>query len=380
MATAGMSAFGGTQTFINIQYMLYEGNWWFQCNDVWMGYYPSSLFSVPGLGNQAQWVAFWGEVYSSDSNPDVTKTQMGSGGFAEAGDQWACSMPYLEYQSDTSGTMANLDGSYSAEDSELYDIAVDPESYIYVGGPGDGPIYRGLVISDNQEDGYSLDSYGYVHEVGNAAFPAPLAVWTWNIARAIVLRADGQSGYVLDGWGGIHPWGDAPDPVNVTAYWPNWDIARAIVLRADGQSGYVLDGWGGIHPWGDAPAPVNVTAYWPNWDIARAMVLRADGQSGYVLDGWGGIHPWGNAPAPVNVTGYWPNWDIARAMVLRADGQSGYVLDGWGGIHPWGNAPDVVSTYYTPGQDLATSIALTPDGTQGCVLDRAGGVHPFTIT
>jgi hypothetical protein len=75
---------GGSQTVVSIKYQLYQNNWWFQVQGIWIGYYPGSLFegnrSVFGtLANLAEWIAFGGEVQSNRSNPTSTTTQMGSG-------------------------------------------------------------------------------------------------------------------------------------------------------------------------------------------------------------------------------------------------------------------------------------------------------------
>ena len=143
----GMSTLGGNQTIITIKYQLYESNWWFQVQVKWLGYYPASLFMgnqsvFSTLGDHASWVAFWGEVYSSNSNTNTTWTQMGSGQFAEAGWDYAAFESNLRYQSDRSGGMTDLNGTGSAENSALYDYQLHMKSggsqgsYLLLGGPG----------------------------------------------------------------------------------------------------------------------------------------------------------------------------------------------------------------------------------------------------
>jgi hypothetical protein len=404
-------------TSMQIQYQLIGGQWLLLVNGTTIGSYPANLFTGnqgPGLslGDHADWVAFYGEVYSSLSNPNLTNTQMGSGCFADQGLFYAALAGYLS-TIDKTGAFIDLVGTTQAEAPAMYDIIAYPYpgwtddlgagsgSAFYAGGPGAGPIFRSLVLNDNYGNGYALDGYGDIVNVGPNLLGGLFSMVntisflpSWNICRGIVEQSlETGCGYVLDGYGGVHPYGpaasDVPAGTNCT-YW-SWDIARAIVLIQGGidagESGYVLDGWGAIHPWWGQGAPVpptvNLTAYWPGWDIFRSFVICDDWAGGYVLDGWGGIHAWGTAPPP-NLTNaaYWQGWDIARGIALLPNGSSGYVLDGWGGIHPWGSPfPQNVTnySYYTPGQDTATSIALTPNGTQGSVLDNVGGVHPFTI-
>ena len=74
-----MSTPGGQQWELFIKYQLYQGNWWLNVSGEWIGYYPSSLFSDPGLQNQASLIDFYGEIVDSASHLDATKTQMGTG-------------------------------------------------------------------------------------------------------------------------------------------------------------------------------------------------------------------------------------------------------------------------------------------------------------
>jgi Neprosin len=142
----GSSTYGGNQDIITIKFQLYQGNWWFQAQGIWMGYYPASLFGGgPGgaaLGDHAEWVAFWGEVYSSLADPSQTTTWMGSGNFAEDGWTWSAYQSNTRIQIDGNGTMADSDGSPSAENPAMYDIQSNMvsgsswASYFWFGGPG----------------------------------------------------------------------------------------------------------------------------------------------------------------------------------------------------------------------------------------------------
>lgn len=141
---------GGAQYGFGYKYLLYENNWWFFVHGAgagqFIGYYPSWLFfGAPGdsefstLGAVAEWVGFWGEVYSSLSNPNDSTTQMGSGRKAEAGWSHACFQKNLRIT--PSAKEVNFNGAPSAEDPAKYDIQNHMNSggsfgsYFYAGGP-----------------------------------------------------------------------------------------------------------------------------------------------------------------------------------------------------------------------------------------------------
>jgi len=144
----GTSTYGGNQDVITIKFQLWQGNWWFQAQGIWMGYYPASLFTGgqggAALGDHAEWVAFWGEVYSSLADPTQTTTYMGSGNFAESGWTWSAYESNTQIQTDGNGTMADSNGSQSAENTAMYDIQSQMQSgsswasYFWFGGPGKG--------------------------------------------------------------------------------------------------------------------------------------------------------------------------------------------------------------------------------------------------
>jgi hypothetical protein len=147
IAINGTSVDGGQQLEVSLKYQLWQRNWWFQVQGIWLGYYPASLFDVtgyppPGLSDHADWAGFWGEVNSTLSDPTKTKDQMGSGQFGEAGWQHACYQHNAQVQIDTLGTMADLNGAASAEDSRYYDIVQTMRSgtnwgsYFFAGGAG----------------------------------------------------------------------------------------------------------------------------------------------------------------------------------------------------------------------------------------------------
>jgi hypothetical protein len=159
----GLSAFGGVQEVITIKFQLWQGNWWFQVNGVWLGYYPATLFQGSAatdttLGDHGSWVGFWGEVYSWLDDPTRTTTDMGSGNFAEAGWQWSAFQSNTLVQSSRQGTLVDSNGVPSVEDSTYYDIETHMNSgsswgsYFWFGGPGSrgrrrrGPQVTGEVV------------------------------------------------------------------------------------------------------------------------------------------------------------------------------------------------------------------------------------------
>ena len=144
----GLSAPGGAQAVLSIKYQLWQSNWWFAVLGRWIGYYPALLFmgydSLFGtLANQAEWVGFWGEVYTALSDPYTTHTQMGSGDRAEAGYTYACFQRNLRNQTDPAGGMTDHDGTANADDSPMYDIQATEVSdtnwgsYFFGGGSGE---------------------------------------------------------------------------------------------------------------------------------------------------------------------------------------------------------------------------------------------------
>jgi Neprosin len=148
----GSSVQGGEQLEIAVKYQLYQGNWWFGVNNnesgpwIWIGYYPASLFNG-GLGNQVDWVAFGGEVYTALANPCSTQDQMGSGRHAVVGWSHAAYQRNLRNQSSPSGAMVNFNGvpevDAAANNCPLNEFTIQCfmdsgsswGSYQYYGGP-----------------------------------------------------------------------------------------------------------------------------------------------------------------------------------------------------------------------------------------------------
>lgn len=147
-----VSTFGGGQYGLAIGYAVIDNNWWFWVQTTasglgeWIGYYPSWLFyGAPGeslfstLGDHAEWVSFWGEVYSNLANPNNTTTQMGSGHKAEAGWTKACFQKNLHLVMKPDSDLINQSGSPAAEDPAKYDI----KSFMNSGGGWGSYFYAG---------------------------------------------------------------------------------------------------------------------------------------------------------------------------------------------------------------------------------------------
>jgi Neprosin len=118
-----VSTFGGTQYIMSLKWQLWQGNWWLRCNGRWIGYYPASLFSTSGLRNEAEKVAWYGEIVDSGSHAGTTRTDMGNGHWPYEGWQHCAYMSNLAYQSGTGGSMSRYDpGSVYATHPKCYGI------------------------------------------------------------------------------------------------------------------------------------------------------------------------------------------------------------------------------------------------------------------
>src|SRR6202051_2889729 len=79
------SVTGGSQRVLFIKYRLWQGNWWFRVGNEWIGFYPASLFSEAGLRDKADAIFFYGEVADSTAHLGKSRTDMGSGRWANEG-------------------------------------------------------------------------------------------------------------------------------------------------------------------------------------------------------------------------------------------------------------------------------------------------------
>jgi hypothetical protein len=118
------------------------GDWWVSYDGVWVGYYPYTEFSSPGLRDGGWLFDAGGEIHNVFPSGRHTKTDMGSGYQPSAGWQYAAYMRMIRYV-DTSNTwviptytgiVRDDADCYNAE--AYYNGGPGWESYIYLGGEG----------------------------------------------------------------------------------------------------------------------------------------------------------------------------------------------------------------------------------------------------
>jgi hypothetical protein len=127
---------GGNQREFQVQYFLYQGNWWLFFGDAPVGYYPGSLWSDAGLALGASSIEYGGETDGTTS-----WSPMGSGAFAEAGEGQAAYQRSIYYfDSATTAKMAHL--KKHERSPSCYTLVLTNQSagtdgtYFYFGGPG----------------------------------------------------------------------------------------------------------------------------------------------------------------------------------------------------------------------------------------------------
>ncbi|CZR65436.1 uncharacterized protein PAC_15336 [Phialocephala subalpina] len=141
---------GGDQYELEIQYLLYQGNWWLWVLDRWIGYYPATLFSngISGttLATGSDVIYYYGEIYQSEG--PLTTTDMGSGEFAQTGFGKSAYIHNMVY-TDTGGNSQDYTAGFGDSDSSRYNHAnvvssgTTWGSYVYLGGPGAGGVVGG---------------------------------------------------------------------------------------------------------------------------------------------------------------------------------------------------------------------------------------------
>jgi hypothetical protein len=98
------------------------------------------MFST--LGDHAESIAFYGEIYDSNEVPGKTRSDMDSGYWPEYGWQWAAYQRNLKVQTDRAGGLSNYDGAGWASDPDMYGLEAHMnsgsnwESFFWLGGPG----------------------------------------------------------------------------------------------------------------------------------------------------------------------------------------------------------------------------------------------------
>jgi hypothetical protein len=146
-----VSTVGGNQYDIKLMFLRDAGgshDWWLKVNDVWIGYYPNSLFNSQGIANYSNVIDYGGEVVNFATGGLHTTTQMGSGRFPKEGWQYAAfirSLKYLDlnnYLQDSIPLTKNTHDTNDVDNSNYYDLSLysstDPNwlQYFYFGGPG----------------------------------------------------------------------------------------------------------------------------------------------------------------------------------------------------------------------------------------------------
>lgn len=85
----GISQIGGPANWWSpVEILLFQSNWWLRHNGNWLGFYAGSMFDQ--IDDQACRVSWYGEVYdNTETTPNWTPTNMGSGRFAADGNLFA---------------------------------------------------------------------------------------------------------------------------------------------------------------------------------------------------------------------------------------------------------------------------------------------------
>jgi hypothetical protein len=139
------SVTGGSQRVLFIKYRLWQGNWWFRVGNEWIGFYPASLFSEAGLRDKADAIFFYGEVADSTAHLGKSRTDMGSGRWANERWPFAGYAHNLRVQDQASGHLVDYDtttGWENESDPSLYTLETHIKSgtswgsYFWFGGPG----------------------------------------------------------------------------------------------------------------------------------------------------------------------------------------------------------------------------------------------------
>ncbi|KAH8894254.1 hypothetical protein GQ53DRAFT_744995 [Thozetella sp. PMI_491] len=141
---------GGTQYEMEIEYYLYQGNWWLWVLDRWIGYYPASLFSngISGvtLATGSDVILYYGEIYQNED--PLTTTDMGSGNWGTSGFGHSAYIRKM-YWTDSSATLRDYTATFGDSDSNRYNhqntisSGADWGSYVFLGGPGAGGVIGG---------------------------------------------------------------------------------------------------------------------------------------------------------------------------------------------------------------------------------------------
>jgi hypothetical protein len=138
------SSTGGTQWGFEMQWKLYENNWWLFLkgpgNYEAVGYYPTSVYNGGQMSKSAERATYGGETAGKKNFPP-----MGSGAFANEGWQRAAFQNTIFYipKNENDGVGVWLDPFEIEPSPDCYTIEITPASrggnwgtYIFFGGPG----------------------------------------------------------------------------------------------------------------------------------------------------------------------------------------------------------------------------------------------------
>jgi hypothetical protein len=144
-----LSTPGGAQYMVHIKVQLWRSNWWVRVQNRWIGYYPEALYQGGGstfssLGDHANRLSFYGEITDQPGDKRATRSDMGSGYFANTRWPYAGYMRNLMIQTGRDGALSDYNGAAWVTDSAKYTIedhfrsGTDWGSYMWLGGPGAG--------------------------------------------------------------------------------------------------------------------------------------------------------------------------------------------------------------------------------------------------
>ncbi|KAI9865068.1 MAG: hypothetical protein M1813_002386 [Trichoglossum hirsutum] len=244
----------GVQQELSLKWALVVDNWYLQVNDIWIGYYPATLFSnakptaATTLRNFGMHVTFQGEVYdSNEPKPSNTTTDMGSGLFPEEGFGRAAYIKKMKYQpnpwfTDTtsidivkSATLISDKTRYNMTDEVTGDV--DWGYRMFLGGPG-APSHDWLdwdTIGGNSQPGTGFLSGYPVTAISRTAGYIDLFVCakdgkiytSWSTARASFSGFD-------DSWSNLGG-NDFPPGSQVAAVAQSQDNLDLFVVGKDGN-------------------------------------------------------------------------------------------------------------------------------------------------
>ncbi|XP_072967981.1 protein neprosin-like [Typha angustifolia] len=139
-ALSPVSTYGGSQYEMTLGVLKdpSSGNWWLTFEDIFVGYWPSEIFTL--LSNSATSLAWGGEIVNTSPNGEHTSTDMGSGFFAEEGYEKASYIRNIMIVDSSN----NLSPPASITTSATYTNCYDVKSYndtewgvsFFFGGPG----------------------------------------------------------------------------------------------------------------------------------------------------------------------------------------------------------------------------------------------------